>query len=577
MTFNPELRYFGGRFNVQFERNERSQHAKVKAMADLRPELILGVLALVAALVMWLTSRRDIAWRWASVGTLLWGITHMQSLLPSNFAESIAAVLGALGVAAWLIALRGMDYQEVPRYSLLTLPLMGIQGLVLYQKTPQGLSPEYGLVMVQIVLLLFSLPLIEAALSGRASEARLVWVAGLLLQTTFTMAQIWLGPSAEAFINYVALLSYLFLALGAYLELRALHIDRVLLGLGLLGLLVGSAILTVNLIDNHHLAAIPSIGVWSYTVLLILSGLGFTIYNRIVKAERRLELWVNLLETLSTKPQSTQNLAPQGVLETVLDGLSPLFNNLVGLEIRNDIAIKAGQGGPYIRSFELSLDNPTEARLYFTSPPQDERGLEALAPLLTERLRLSVALNEWRSKAYSDPLTGLLNRRGFERQVQRLIRLSQESRKPISVALLDLDRFKKINDTFGHPVGDKVLKELAALLKKFSRNDDLAVRFGGEEFGLIMFGANLEDAHRVIERVRQEIKTVQIPPVSWEITLSGGIAGGEAPSSMGTVQRWLEYADKALYKAKQAGRDRIYAASPTQAKPKAEKLEEKHA
>ncbi len=546
-------------------------------MLELRPEPILGLLALCAGLVMWFTSRRDIAWRWAALGTLLWGVAHLAELLPlGGFAGQLPMILKILGVAGWLIALRGMDLQEVPKYGLLVLPLMGVQGFVLYQKVSGGFVLEHGLVLLQMALLLFALPLVEAVLSGRASEARMVWASGLLLAVMSTLALTWIGPTAGPFAHFIAVLSYLFLGLGAYLELRDLHIDRGVLGLGLIGLLSSLVLLSGALIGANHPQMLLGMGVWSYVVLLILSGLGFTIYGRIMKAERQLELWVNLLETLSSKPQSTQNLAPQGVLQTVLDGLRPLFNNLVGLEIRNDITIKAGQSGPYVRNFELSLDNPTEARLYFASPPQDERGLEALAPLLTERLKLSVALNEWRSKAYSDPLTSLFNRRGFERQMQRLIRLSQESRKPITVALIDLDRFKKVNDTYGHPVGDEVLKELAALLRKTSRNDDLAVRFGGEEFGLILFGASLEDAHRVMERVRQEIKTIKVSPIAWEITLSGGIAGGEVPNSMAGIQRWLEYADKALYKAKQEGRDRIYTASPSRARaPKPVVAEEK--
>jgi diguanylate cyclase (GGDEF)-like protein len=303
--------------------------------------------------------------------------------------------------------------------------------------------------------------------------------------------------------------------------------------------------------------SLTTLGVWGYAVVLMLGGWTLTIFGRIQRAERRLELWINLLEELASKPQSTQNLAPQKVLQNVMDGIRPLFGGLVGLEVKSDTIIRVGQNGPYVKSFELSMDTPTEARLYFSSEPPEQRGLEALAPLMTERLRVSLTLNEYRSKAYSDPLTGLLNRRGFDRQVQRLLRASQENRRPITVALFDLDYFKKVNDTYGHPVGDEVLQAMAKLLREYSRNDDLVVRLGGEEFGLILSGASLEDAFRVLERIRTEVKLLRIGPITKPLSVSGGMAGGEIPDSMATVYRWLEEADKSLYQAKQTGRDRI--------------------
>jgi diguanylate cyclase (GGDEF)-like protein len=398
------------------------------------------------------------------------------------------------------------------------------------------------------------LGLLEPTLRGAASEARLVWGSGLLLHAFAAVSVVWLGSGD--FTLPLSLLGYGLLVLGAYLEWRDQPIDKGLLALGLLGL-VGSLVWLGVLAENAP-EPLLTLGVWGYAVLLMLGGWTLAVFGRIQRAERRLELWINLMEELATKPQSTQNRAPQGVLQSVMDGIRPLFTSLVGLEVRSDTIIRAGQNGPYVKTFELSLETPTEARLYFTSEPPEHRGLEALAPLMSERLRLSLTLNEYRSKAYTDPLTGLLNRRGFERQMQRLIRISQENRRPVTVALLDLDHFKKVNDTYGHPVGDEVLKHMAQLLRKFSRNDDLVVRLGGEEFGVMLFGASLEDAYRVLERIRQEVKTLKVKPIAKPLSVSGGMAGGEIPTSMAAIHRWLEDADKVLYQAKQDGRDRIY-------------------
>jgi len=533
------------------------------------PELALTFLGIATGGVIWLQSRGEPVWRWAAFGTLAWGLQVMAWLIERDLGWSALLSpsdgLRVLGVLGWFLSLRKLHPKTRPSLSLSLLPALAMAVLGLFTQPGQPL--RQALALLDVLPLLLALPLLEATLRGRGSEARLVWAAGLLFKALGTFALFWMGWPPVLLVYFAWGLGYVLIGWGVSLELHDQAISKPLLGLIHVSLITSLVLLATGL----HQTADPSLGLmlglWAYVVLLALAGLGLVVYKRIHKAERRLELWVGLLESLAAKSQSTQSLALQGVMEHVLDGLKPLFDNLVGLEVRTDVAIRVGQNAPYTRVFELALETPAEGRLYFSGPPGDERGLEALAPLLTERLRLSLTLNEWRSKAYTDPLTGLLNRRGFERQMQRLIRLSQETRKPITLALLDLDHFKRVNDTFGHPVGDEVLKALAALLHKASRTDDLAVRLGGEEFCLALFGAGLEDAGRVLERVRSEVKALQITPISWKLSLSGGMAGGEIPTTMTTVQRWLEQADQALYDAKQGGRDRVYSAAPSMLKP----------
>ncbi|MDX2005703.1 MAG: GGDEF domain-containing protein [Meiothermus sp.] len=504
-------------------------------------------------MIFWISSRREPAWRWAALGSVAWSAHYLSGLLVwSNQGQVVSDGLLIGGALAWALGLYSLGQRAFPLFSLLLLPLLVAGGYGLFWK--EGFSPQSAVAAIQLLPLVVLLGLLEPALRGAASEARLIWGSGLLLHAFAGVSTVWLG--GPGFALPISLLGYGLLCLGAYLEWREMPIGKGLLGVGLLGL-VGSLV-WLGLLERQAPEPLVTLGVWGYAVLLMLGGWTLAVFGRIQRAERRLELWINLLEELATKPQSTQNLAPQGVLQSVMDGIRPLFGSLVGLEVRSDTVIRAGQNGPYVKTFELLLETPTEARLYFTSEPPEHRGLEALAPLMSERLRLSLTLNEYRSKAYSDPLTGLLNRRGFERQMQRLIRLSQENRRPITVALLDLDHFKKVNDTYGHPVGDEVLQHMAQLLRKFSRNDDLVVRLGGEEFGLVLSGANLDDAYRVLERIRQEVKVVRVGPITKPLSVSGGMAGGEIPTSMAAIHRWLEEADKVLYQAKQDGRDRIY-------------------
>ncbi len=534
-------------------------------MAEAHPEIGLMLLATTAGLVLWRLAKHEPVWRWACLGVLAWGLQNGVWLLerlyglenPLNPSDALLFV----AALTWSATLHQLRPSERPRLTLTLVPLLVAVIASSLHRPPAGFSQVVWL--VDLLPLLFTLPLLEAALRGQAGEARLVWGLGLLLKASGSVALFWLDWPPAGFVYFAWALGYLLIAWGGYLELRDGRMGKALLGLVLTGLLGSLVLLGMGLEQANHLHLPATLALWACAVGLVLSGIGLVIYQRINNAERQLELWVNLLESLSTKAQSTQNLTPQGVLQNVMDGLKPLFGNLVGLEVRSDVTIRAGQSGPYVHTFELALDTPTEGRLYFSGPPKDERGLEALAPLLTERLRLSLALNEWRSKAYTDPLTGLLNRRGFERQMQRLIRLAGERDRPITLALLDIDRFKRVNDTYGHPVGDEVLKQLAEVLRKASRSDDLAVRLGGEEFGLVLFGADLEDAYRVLERIRAEVRALQIEPITWHLTISAGLAGGAIPPSMATVQRWLEQADQALYLAKQAGRDRVYPVPPS--------------
>jgi diguanylate cyclase (GGDEF)-like protein len=526
-------------------------------------EIGLMLLAAVAGLTIWWLARSEPVWRWASLGMLFWGLQIGIRLLERQ-AEPQAPLtpwhaLLVIAALAWAATLCQLPPREAPRLTLVLLPFVTLAPFISLLVFPAQLSQMVWL--ADLLPLLLALPLLEAALRGQASESRLVWGLGLLLKAGGSWA-LGLGWPPHGFAYLAWALGFSLIGWGGYLEATESRLSKGTLASVLVGLLGSLVVLGLEPHVQQPFHSFFLVG-WGYAVMLALAGIGWVVYLRISSAERQLGLWINLLETLSTKAQSTQNLTPQGVLQNVMDGLKPLFGNLVGLEVRSDVTIRAGQSGPYVHTFELALDTPTEGRLYFSGPPKDERGLEALAPLLTERLRLSLALNEWRNKAYTDPLTGLLNRRGYERQVQRLLRRAGEEGKPLSLALLDIDHFKQINDTYGHPVGDEVLKRLGRLLQKASRSNDLAVRLGGEEFGLVLFGADLEGAYRVLERIRGEVRALHISPIAWRLSISAGLAGGEIPPSMATVQRWLEQADQALYEAKQAGRDRVYPVPPS--------------
>ena len=188
--------------------------------------------------------------------------------------------------------------------------------------------------------------------------------------------------------------------------------------------------------------------------------------------------------------------------------------------------------------------------------------------ILHEEWRID-AETEVRRLAYVDELSGLANRRAFyaalEGAWQRWLRYAS----PFTVVMIDIDRFKRINDTHGHPVGDEVIRSLADVLKKECRATDTAARIGGEEFVILLAHTESTDAVRFAERIRSRVAEAAIPtegqPLRFSISL--GVSHDEARD--GSRQDVLSSADQALYDAKRSGRDRVMLAprTPTVERP----------
>lgn len=160
------------------------------------------------------------------------------------------------------------------------------------------------------------------------------------------------------------------------------------------------------------------------------------------------------------------------------------------------------------------------------------------------------------AEARTDALTLLANRRAFDDQIAECEAELGRSGRAFSVAILDLDHFKRFNDTYGHQAGDEVLRATGRVLRRKTRENDLAARYGGEEFALILL-ASPEDSRRAVERIRQAIEKVSVSfeGKSLQITSSCGVAHSRAGES---VQELIKRADAALYEAKKAGRNRTY-------------------
>jgi diguanylate cyclase (GGDEF)-like protein/PAS domain S-box-containing protein len=177
------------------------------------------------------------------------------------------------------------------------------------------------------------------------------------------------------------------------------------------------------------------------------------------------------------------------------------------------------------------------------------------AALALANLRLRETL---RSQSVRDPLTGLFNRRYLEESLEMERRRAERGERAVGVMMLDIDHFKRFNDTHGHDAGDAVLREVAATLMRSIRGGDVACRYGGEEFTVIMPGVTLEAAVARAEQIRSAIKQAAVPhlgKVLGPVTVSAGIA--LYPQHAASTDAVLRAADAALYRAKADGRDRV--------------------
>lgn len=248
----------------------------------------------------------------------------------------------------------------------------------------------------------------------------------------------------------------------------------------------------------------------------------------------------------------------------------------LGLEAYGDVPLALGtmwarawedRGTP----LEVSLEVDGEERVFeVTMTPLDDRGAPGRTVLVfrdvTARHRMEQQLRESSETmarlANTDSLTGLANRRRFMEALDQEVERSHRYRRSLSLVMLDLDHFKDVNDTYGHPAGDEVLRSTADVLRSVSREIDLPARIGGEELALLLPETDPEGARVVAERVRERMEAVEHEsPQGEPFTVTGSLGVATLSGDEMDQEGLLHVADRALYDAKEAGRNRVMVGS----------------
>lgn len=230
----------------------------------------------------------------------------------------------------------------------------------------------------------------------------------------------------------------------------------------------------------------------------------------------------------------------------------PLCRHLAGRGLRGALCVPMMAHGELLGVLTLGVHDP--GRL--------DEARRRLAMTVAEHVALAVANLKLRetlqSQSIRDPLTGLFNRRYMEESLERELRRARRGGHTVGVIMLDLDHFKPLNDTWGHAAGDEMLRAAAGVLQRSIRAEDIACRYGGEEFVLILPEVTLDDAASRAESIRQSARALRVPfhrQVIGPLTLSAGVA--VFPDHGPSADALLRAADAALYEAKARGRDRV--------------------
>ncbi|RYZ90463.1 MAG: sensor domain-containing diguanylate cyclase [Moraxellaceae bacterium] len=281
------------------------------------------------------------------------------------------------------------------------------------------------------------------------------------------------------------------------------------------------------------------------------------------------QLWNSFMQNHSAR--SPSDVLGKRIFDLFPELPEPWFRRKVqSVSLLRNSAFTTWEQRPYL--FRFKNYRPVTGRAEFMYqnstiiPLADVKGkvghtciiLYDVTEIATNRLQLQRANHQLHIISRTDGLTGLLNRKTWEEILQHEFKRFSRYGHKCSLLMFDIDHFKRVNDTYGHPAGDEVIRQTAAVVRRCIRDIDVAGRYGGEEFAIILTDTDAQGALILAERLRAQVEanTVYYEDHVIHFTISIGVA--EVHSRMSEPTLWIDSADRGLYRAKRAGRNQCY-------------------
>lgn len=267
-----------------------------------------------------------------------------------------------------------------------------------------------------------------------------------------------------------------------------------------------------------------------------------------------------LLLKLSSRLQTTLEL--QQLLDIFFNEIkhAVLVDGMCYSNSNQNLLNSYGKEGIHSCSYRLTTHKDYMGELTFSRSTRfrehELANIEGLISTLVYPLRNAVRYTEAIAAAFRDPLTGAGNRVALDKTLEREVELAKRHSQPLSVLMLDIDHFKNVNDTYGHAMGDEVLKQVVKSITACIRQTDMCFRYGGEEFLIMLASADSPGAHRIAERIRCSIEEAVFSHEKGSLSITSSIGSATLYAS-DTVHSICERADSVLYKAKNSGRNQV--------------------
>jgi len=215
--------------------------------------------------------------------------------------------------------------------------------------------------------------------------------------------------------------------------------------------------------------------------------------------------------------------------------------------------VQLGAGAAYTAPLAAAGDVEARAALHFLTLPAAYAGIGIFSILLVA----TDLAEQMKRLAITDPLTGVLNRRGFLDAALRMVSHARRTASPLALIMADLDEFKRLNDSYGHAAGDRALRMFAGHLETALRRSDLVGRIGGEEFAVLLSGTDESSARFVAERLCHSLERASLEAAHGPIRVTSSFGVALLGEDDGDVEDLMERADRSLYMAKETGRNRV--------------------